>query len=79
LEALREIGEGQYAAFVVRPDGTLEMRLVEVGLKDYVNAEILSGLDLGETVTMSAAEGSSDTVAPQQMPGIPLMMPFGGG
>jgi hypothetical protein len=28
------------------------MRPVTVGLKDYVNAEILSGLELGEVVSL---------------------------
>jgi multidrug efflux pump subunit AcrA (membrane-fusion protein) len=50
IQALREIGDGQYAVFVVQPDGELAMRPVEVGLRDAVNVEILSGLELGETV-----------------------------
>jgi multidrug efflux pump subunit AcrA (membrane-fusion protein) len=35
---------------VVQANGELEERQVEVGLMDAVNAEILSGLELGETV-----------------------------
>lgn len=50
MEALQETPKGQYTVFVVKPDGELEEREVEVGLKDAVNAEILSGLELGETV-----------------------------
>jgi multidrug efflux pump subunit AcrA (membrane-fusion protein) len=50
LQALREMAVDQHAVFVVGAGGELEMRLVEVGLKDYVNAEILSGLEPGEVV-----------------------------
>jgi HlyD family secretion protein len=50
LEALQETSEGGYVVSVVNANGELEKREVEVGLKDAVNAEILSGLDLGETV-----------------------------
>jgi multidrug efflux pump subunit AcrA (membrane-fusion protein) len=52
VEALRERSAGQYSAFVVKAAGQLEMRPVTVGLKDYVNVEILSGLELGEVVSL---------------------------
>jgi RND family efflux transporter MFP subunit len=81
LQALRELTPGQYAVFVVLSNGELEMRLVEVGLKDFVNAEILSGLEPGEIVS-TGLEASSDTSdesepAPEQQP--PGMMRFFGG
>lgn len=56
VEALRELSPGQYAVFVVEPNGKLEMRAVEVGLRDPINAEILDGLDLGETVSIGEME-----------------------
>jgi len=56
VQALREVTPGQYAVFVVKSDGELELRMVEVGLKDFVNAEILSGLKLGEAVSLGTAE-----------------------
>jgi HlyD family secretion protein len=56
VEALRETSPGQYAVFVVRSDGELEMRAVVVGLSDPVNAEILTGLALGETVSLGEAD-----------------------
>lgn len=74
LQALRELGPEQYAVFVVQPDGELEMRVIEVGLKDFVNAEILSGLEPGEMVSIGT-ETSTDTAsessstAPQPGPG----------
>lgn len=82
VQALRQMGD-QYAVFVVGPDGALEMRIVEVGLKDFVNVEIKSGLEqgnvvsLGETTTSSSSSSaSSSQAAPPVMPGIGLL---GGG
>lgn len=60
IQALREVAPDQYAVFVVQPDEELELRMVEVGLKDYVNAEILSGLEVGEVVSTGTVE-SLDT------------------
>jgi HlyD family secretion protein len=73
LQALRELGEDSYAVFVVGVDDTLEMRIVEVGLQDLVNVEILSGLEAGELVSTGVAE-SAETSVPtgeQPMPGGP--------
>lgn len=84
LQALREVGDGQYAVFVVGADGELEMRMVEVGLKDYVNAQILSGLQRGEVVsagaktTTSSSQPSTNTTQPQP-PGGDFGMRFFGG
>jgi len=79
VQALRELSPDQYAVFVVGPDGELEMRVVEVGLMDFVNAEITSGLELGEIVS-TGVEQSAETEAtleeePMPMPGIRM---FGG-
>lgn len=90
VQALRQIGEAQagdsqYAVFVVQAGGELEMRIVEVGLKDYVNAVILSGLEPGEVVSLgTTATGSDTTAVPAaggQEEGAPMGMPFldGGG
>jgi HlyD family secretion protein len=82
IQALRELGPGQYAVFVVQPNGELELRPVKVGLEDYVNAEILSGLEVGEvvstgTVESSEAAGGTSTGDEETMPGI--MRFLGGG
>lgn len=82
LTALRELGSGQYAVFVVQPDGALALRPVEVGLKDLVNAEIRSGLAEGEIVSLGEQESTETTVPEQQMtPGGEgfFMGPGGGG
>jgi RND family efflux transporter MFP subunit len=87
VQALRDAnaGEGQYAVFVMQPDGSLEMRLVEIGLMDYVNAEVLSGLERGELVSTGETTTSSSSQTPAtpnttqpQGPGGPGMMFFGG-
>jgi len=80
LQALRELGTDQYAVFVVQPDGEMALRPVEVGLMDFVNAEILSGLELGETVSLGEEESTETEIPEQEMmpPGGPGMRIFGG-
>jgi len=56
VQALRETAPGQYAVFVVRPDGKLELRPVTIGLKDFANGEVLSGLEKGEVVSTGTVE-----------------------
>ena len=73
VQALREMGAGpdgqpQYAVFVVGADGQLQMRVVEVGLKDYVNAEILSGLEAGEVVSTGVETSSSSSTNTDSAP-----------
>ncbi len=55
LEALRELSPGSYAVFVV-VDGQPEMRVVEVGIMDFANAEIISGLEKGEVISTGVVE-----------------------
>jgi HlyD family secretion protein len=79
VQALRELTPGQYAVFVVHANGELELRPVEVGLKDYVNAEIISGLELGEVVSTGEVQTISSVEVPEvQMPGGGIMIPGGG-
>jgi multidrug efflux pump subunit AcrA (membrane-fusion protein) len=79
IQALREIGDGQYAVFVVQPDGELAMRPVEVGLEDVVNAEILSGLEAGEVISLGQRSSAAGAPAEggEEMPGPPGQIPFG--
>jgi RND family efflux transporter MFP subunit len=83
VQALRELTPGQYAVFVVEPDGELEMRVVEVGLMDFVSVEIVSGLELGDVVSTGEAEGSlpsGESLSDDEtMPSNPLMRMLGGG
>lgn len=56
VEALREVSPGQYTVSIVKPDGALETRTVEVGLMDAVNVEVRAGLELGEIVSIGGTE-----------------------
>ncbi|KAF0106750.1 MAG: Uncharacterized protein FD146_2342 [Anaerolineaceae bacterium] len=56
VQALREITPGSYAVFVVEADGQLKLTPVTVGLRDYANAEILSGLKAGDVVSTGTVE-----------------------
>lgn len=70
---------------VMLEDGSIEMRTVEVGVRDRVNAEILSGLSLGERVVTSVVPSGGDAASgtgavPMGLPGgITLSGPGGGG
>lgn len=55
VEALREISSGEYAVFVME-NGELKLRMVTVGLMDFTSAQIIDGLEVGETVTTGIVE-----------------------
>jgi HlyD family secretion protein len=56
VEAVRELAAGSYAVFVVKDDGALELRTVQIGLRDFANVEIISGLNKGEVVSTGTVE-----------------------
>ncbi len=56
VQALRELAPGSYAVFVVQADGQLKLTPVTVGLKDFANAEIVSGLQAGDVVSTGTVE-----------------------
>jgi HlyD family secretion protein len=56
IAALRELAPGSYAVFVVQADGQLKATPVSVGLMDFTNAEILSGLQAGDIVSTGNVE-----------------------
>lgn len=56
VQGLRELAPGSYAVFKVQPDGSLALTPVTVGLMDYANAEILSGLKAGDVISTGAVE-----------------------
>ncbi len=56
VQALRELAPGSYAVFVVQVDGSLKLTPVTVGLHDFANAEILSGLQAGDIVSTGNVE-----------------------
>jgi HlyD family secretion protein len=55
VEALHEIGDGQYTLFVMQ-NGKLRLHEVQVGLQDLTKAEIISGLNAGDIVTTGVVE-----------------------
>ena len=56
VQALRELAPGSYAVFVVQADGQLELRPVTVGLRDFANAQILSGVVKGDVISTGTVE-----------------------
>lgn len=56
IEALRDLGDGTYAVFVVGTDGQPRLTVVEVGLMDATYAEIKSGVNQGDVVTTGVVE-----------------------
>ncbi|MCX7767289.1 MAG: HlyD family secretion protein [Candidatus Sumerlaeia bacterium] len=76
---------GKMIAQVVKPDKTIEEREIKVGISDGVNQEVLSGLNLGETVLVRKGElesrwrSGSSTQQRRQMPFGSMMMPPGPG
>lgn len=55
VEALRELGEGEYTLFVLE-NGEPRLHVVAVGLMDYTYAEIISGVSEGDLVTTGIVE-----------------------
>jgi HlyD family secretion protein len=55
VEALRDTGDGTYTLFVME-NGKPRLRVIEVGLKDLLYAEVKSGLEPGEVVTTGITE-----------------------
>lgn len=56
VEAVRDLGGGQYGVFVVTDGGEPRLKVVEVGLMDATYAEIKSGLELNDIVTTGTVE-----------------------
>ena len=56
VQALRELTPTSFAVFVLQPDGQLKLTPVTIGLRDFANAEILSGLQAGDLVSTGTVE-----------------------
>ncbi len=56
ISALRDLGNKEYGVFTVEKDRSLKFNLVTIGLKDSTTAEILSGLEVGQTVSTGNTE-----------------------
>jgi HlyD family secretion protein len=62
-EAVRDLGNNEYAVFVVGSDGALKLTPVEVGIADITHTEITSGLNLGDVVSTGITETTSNTTS----------------
>ncbi len=56
IQALRDLGGGNYAVFVVGQNDQLQLKPVTVGLMDAATAEIKSGLSAGQVVSTGNAQ-----------------------
>jgi HlyD family secretion protein len=54
LQALRQNADGSYFVEVLQPDGTFKVTPVSIGLKDLANAQVLTGLRVGDQVSTAA-------------------------
>ncbi len=55
VDALHKTDSGQYTVFVLE-NGTPKLRVVTVGLQDLLNAQVTSGLQVGDVVTTGITE-----------------------
>jgi len=55
IEALHETNPGEYAVFVME-NGKPRLRVIEIGLKDLLYAEVKSGVEAGDVVTTGITE-----------------------
>lgn len=60
-EAVRDLGNNQYAVFVVGSDGALKLTTVEIEIADLTHTEITSGLKEGDVVSTGITETTSNT------------------
>jgi RND family efflux transporter MFP subunit len=56
IEAIHDLGDGQYAVFKLNDKGEPRLQVVEVGLMDSTSAEIKSGLQAGDMVSTGIVE-----------------------
>jgi len=56
VQALRELTPDSYAVFVVQADGSLILTPITIGLRDFANVEVLSGLKAGDIVSTGTVE-----------------------
>ena len=56
IQAVRDIGGGQNAVFVVGADGQPRLKVVQVGLMDSIFAEIKQGLSIGDVVSTGTSQ-----------------------
>ncbi len=63
---------------VMAPGGTLQRRIVTVGVSNRVSAEVISGLQVGERVVVGNAGAAGGTAPAERQPQGPRIRRFGG-
>jgi macrolide-specific efflux system membrane fusion protein len=76
VDARARIRGGQAHVRVVKPDGTIEVRDVKVGVTNRVSAEIVAGLEAGEQVVIGQRTAQTEARA-APAPSATSMMPRG--
>lgn len=61
IEALRELSTGNYAVFVVQPDQKLILTPIKTGLRDLTTVQVLSGLKVGDVVSLGSTTTKTTT------------------
>ncbi|HMD90139.1 MAG TPA: efflux RND transporter periplasmic adaptor subunit, partial [Anaerolineaceae bacterium] len=56
LQALHDLGGGQYAVFVIDATGKPKLQLVTIGLENLVDVQITSGVQAGQYVSTGLAQ-----------------------
>lgn len=59
----------QFAVRVLISDGTTETRIVEIGARDRLNAEVLAGLEAGDEVVVGTRDPTATATAAAPAPG----------
>jgi RND family efflux transporter MFP subunit len=65
-EAIKSLGDKQYAVFVVGSDGTLRLTPVQIGIADATYTQVTSGLKVGEVVSTGVTQVSNKSSATAQ-------------
>ncbi len=63
IQALIDLGGGQYGVMALDANGQPRLKVVEIGLQDAANVEIKSGLSQGDTVTTGSTQSGSASAA----------------
>jgi len=61
VEALRELSVGNYAVFLVQADEKLVLTPIKIGLQDLTTVQVLSGLKVGDVVSLGTATTKTTT------------------
>ena len=65
-EALKSLGDKQYAVFIVGSDGTLRLTPVQIGIADATYTQVTSGLKAGDVVSTGVTQTSSKSSSTTQ-------------